>query len=230
VEHLVALPQYDILGYLIVGLAFIAACDFVCGTRLILRADWSVTQTVALAIGAYIAGHMLAVISTAVVETALPPPVEQLMCEKCAQADFFYNRHLPVSAINKINKKSAEMNGGNALHGIDLFWDAYNTAKQDEHAFERIVTFHQLFNFSRNTAFASFIVVFLALIQCCRRSSADVESARRELIALNLPGWLANSNVQAFLFFVVAVLMFLRYLYFFRAHAIEVLTSFAFGH
>jgi len=231
VEHLVALPQYDILAYLIVGLAFIAACDLTCGTRIILRADWGVSQTIVLAIAAYIAGHVLAIISTSLLETVLPPPVQYLICKDCPRSKFFYTDRLETTTINKIREKSKENNGGKILNDTELFWDAYDTAKQDEHAFERIITFHQLFNFSRNGAFAFFIAGLVALVEGCRRRHGprDETPAQSEL-AEGLPQWLNNSNAQAAIFFAVSALMFFRYLYFFRAHSIEVLTSFAFAH
>jgi hypothetical protein len=46
VEHLVALPQYDVLAYLIVGLAAIAACDLIYSKRIFFRGDWDIKALV----------------------------------------------------------------------------------------------------------------------------------------------------------------------------------------
>ncbi len=233
-EHLVALPQYDVLAYLIVGLAAIAACDLIYRKRVFFRGDWGISVGSTIVIAAYVVGHIIAVFSTVVIEGYIVgpwmAPVVHLMAQPCDKSDgsrLSYFAPLECNTQNKIKEKIKRDDKNRTLEGSILFWEAYNTAKQDEHAFERIVTFHQLYNFSRNMSFASFLAAVAVLIQLFRRRTA---SENNTAVEYGLPAWLQNRGWQFIAFLFVGCVLFSRYLYFYRAHTIEILTSYAYGH
>jgi hypothetical protein len=118
-----------------------------------------------------------------------------------------------------------------------LYWEAYNTAKQNKEAFDRITTFHELEIFSSNITFACLTAIALVLFNfATERRSGNRKGrnhARKTLCTpgttfKRLPKWARTPAWQIVAFLIVGLVMFSRYLYFTRAHTIEVLTSYAY--
>jgi hypothetical protein len=153
----------------------------------------------------------------------MKPPITYLMAEPCGTSNGPFPAYFSPLECNTQNKiKEKVQKGANKnLQGAELFWEAYNTAKQDEHAFDRIVTFHQEYIFNRNMSFASFLAALALIVQLVRRVTLPK--------TCKFPKWLQHprSLLAAFLF--IGVILFERYLYFYRAHTIEILTSYAYG-
>jgi len=147
-------------------------------------------------------------------------------CQSSQPPFFLYFAPLECDTQDKIYARTKKDNKDRNLEGETLFWEAYDTSKQDESAFERIVTFHQMYNFSRNMSFASFLAAAGVLFQLrCKPRSSETNIP----VAFGLPAWLQNRGWQFLAFLFVGFILFLRYLYFYRAHTIEILTSYAYG-
>jgi hypothetical protein len=148
-------------------------------------------------------------------------------CQKSEPPFWLYFAPLECNTQNKIYARIKKDDKDRNLETSVLFWEAYNTAKQDEDTFERIVTFHQQYNFSRNMSFASFLAAAAVLFQLlCRPTGSENDITA----AFGLPAWLQNRGWQFLAFLFVGCVLFSRYLYFYRAHTIEILTSYAYGH
>jgi hypothetical protein len=246
-EHIVALPQYDVLAYLIAGLAAIAACDLVFGSRIFFRgSDWGVSRVTILIVVGYVAGHVISVFSTWIVEEnlvgrGLGRPTQYLMKQNCSPAPppqgfvtFFaatyvgYFTPLECNTQAKIDERlqrDGKRELGDGAHDADLFWHAYNSAKQNEDGFERIVTFHQEYNFSRNMSFVAFLAALAVVVQWRRRAPISIEDWKEH----GVPDWMKKRSSLFIIFLFVGAVMFARYLYFYRAHSIEILTSYGYG-
>jgi hypothetical protein len=251
-EHIVALPQYDVLAYLIAGLAAIAVCDLIFGSRIFFRGDdWGVSRVTILIVVGYIAGHVISVFSAWVIEDNLigrsfGPPTAYLMNRNCNRppeptcgqkvVDFFkgnlpymgYFAPLECTTQAKVDErlqKDGQRQLDDGKHSTELFWHAYNTAKQNEDAFERIVTFHQEYNFSRNIAFVALLAALAVFVQWWRRAPRPVKDWEEH----GVPDWMKKRSLLFVIFLLVGAVLFARYLYFYRAHSIEVLTSYGYG-
>jgi hypothetical protein len=231
-ENIVSLPQYDVLAYLVAGLATFATADLLFDKRIFFRGDWNVSVTTTIVIAAYVTGHVLAVASTLVIESGIVhgpmsfSPAVDLMDEKaCNEAGGAFSAYfgaLQCSTQKKIQEKLAKEDRTKDLKGTQLFWEAYNNAKQDEDAFKRIVTFHQQYNFSRNMSFVALLAVLVLILHCKYRFGISPNNK-------GIPHWLGHRWILLAVFFFVGVTLFARYLYFYRAYSIEVLTSYAYA-
>lgn len=250
-EHIVALPQYDVLAYLIAGLAAIAVADLIFGTRIVFRSqDWGVSRITVLIVVGYVGGQIIGVLSTWLMEQELVnrgfgSPTSQLMRPSCDTPNldwpqrvvrFFYDalpfvgyfEPLECNTQNTIIEK-LKANHKDSLNEPKLypalFWEAYNTAKQDTDAFERIVTFHREYSVCRNMSFVSFLAAFAVIVQRSRNRLISVEDGKD----LGVPRWLERRRLLLVVFLFVGAALFARYLYFYRAHSIEVFTSYGYA-
>lgn len=167
---------------------------------------------------------MVSSISTLAIELPIidgwaKPPVFSLLASKEAEkanawparilmAPYF--DRLDDNTQAKIRERKPQQNDA-----MELFWQAYDTAKTQEHAFERVTVFQELYIFCRNMAF----VLLLAAIVRAPQRHAPTAGLHR----------LADPRWQSLIFFAVALVLFGRYLYFLRAHSIEILTAYAYG-
>jgi hypothetical protein len=191
-EHLIALPSFDVFAYLMVGIAAIALCDLHLGTGLFFRDEWTVSTGTVIAVAAYVLGHVISSISTLTIEWPVidcwaQRPAFNLLATKDAEKGVAWPARVLMAPYfdrfddntqAKIRERKPQQNDIN-----ELFWQAYDTAKTQEHAFERVTVFQQLFIFSRNMAFVLF---WAAIVRACRR--------RAETSGLH---WLANPRWQA---------------------------------
>ena len=265
-DRLIALPSYDVVAYLMVGLVALAACDLIYGTRVVIRHDWNVGVGTLTVIAAYVVGHMISSFSGTVFEQRivvnvmerpvvhlLPPPPrpkEQALQKSQSQSDKKSQSELaciPILTCNYFNPEShlhpkivakkpppdlkefsdVDYRTKWKIHVTEVYWEAYNTAKLDKEAYGRIVTFLQLYSFCRNLSFAAFLAAIALSIQMLRRCWSRAPAPR--ILDYGFPRWLSSPAWQLVAFVVVGLVFFNRFLYMYRAHAIEVLTSYAYA-
>jgi hypothetical protein len=251
VGQFLSFPVFDIFSYLIVGLILIATCDLIFGTQTFFHKDWGLSTTTAILITAYVLGHVVTFLSTntferLIVNRAMKPPAIHLMHKKDEakpttiekvvdqMSDTFlalssqYFGALEPNTQTKITAKNPTLAEACTSKGecAELYWEAYNTVKQNKEAFERLLTFNERANFCRNVSFASFVIALLVLVRLWRRGG---KYALKPTVKINgLPQWPTLPAWQATIFVIVGLIMFSRYLYFYRAHTIEILTSYAY--
>jgi hypothetical protein len=159
-EHLIALPSFDVFAYLMVGFTTIAICDLYLGNRILFRRELTVTVGTLVVIAAYVLGHVITTASTLLIELPVVDgwagrPVINLLATKEAEEVHAkpvrlllgpYFDRLDDAAQAKINGKEPRND-----NKYELFWQAYDTVKADNHAFERIITFLRSFTISAAT-------------------------------------------------------------------------------
>jgi hypothetical protein len=227
-EHLVALPSFDVFAYLMVGITAIAMCDLYIGNRLLFRHELTVTAGTIVVIAAYVLGHVISTASTVAIELPIidgwadRPEYNLLVTRADAEKAHTplarallgpYFDPLDETTQAKIKEKPYKSVG-------ELFWRAYDIVKRDEHAFERINTFHELYIFCRNMTFVLLLMAVVISVRG-RKATAGLHRLPR---ALGKPLW------HIVVLFGVSIVLFTRYLYFFRAHSIEILTSYAYAY
>jgi hypothetical protein len=238
-EGLVSLPDYDVFAYLMVGVALLAASDLIFGTAILLKAKWNASNTALTVIAAYVIGQLTAFGAAAVLEnqlvlSALGRPIDFLVpsnvtpdlnCIRRLMAPNSYFMPLHSNTLARIEVKNEK--NERKLKSEELFWEAYNTVKQDENAFARITTFSRLYNFCRNMAFASVLAAVVVLVTRIWRGATATPPPVPAL--QGLPPWLSKPRWQLLAFGITSVLLYAQYLYYLRAHSIEVITTYAYG-
>jgi len=223
-EHLIALPSFDLVAYLMVGIATVALCDLHLGTGLFFRAEWSVSVGTIVVIAAYVLGHVISTFSTLAIELPVVdgwagrPAVNLLATKEAEKAHAWPARVLLAPYFDRLDDNTQSKIRERKPHQNDiteLFWQAYDTAKTQEHAFERVTVFQELYIFFRNV---TFVLLLAAIIRFPQRRTEKPD-----------PRWWDSPRWQSIIFLVISVVLFSRYLYFLRAHSIEILTAYAYG-
>jgi hypothetical protein len=248
-ESLISLPIFDVFSYLIVGLVLIASYDLIFDARIFFQANWGLSRTTTTVIAAYVLGHVITFASVnlfdgLIVDDLLCRPTIHLMYQPTAKEQdqprslpsrlgeaLLSNYFVPLTdnVRQKINLAAKDIKCPDKYHSCEqLFWLAYNTVKENKDAFDRITTFYQLEIFCRNISFACLLVTVMLLVKIAKQSGKETDAKKHT--SLMLPHWLSTPPWQCAAFFFVGLVMFTRYLYFIRAHTIEVLTSYAYLH
>jgi hypothetical protein len=234
-SHL-SLPDYDIFAYLMVGLALLAASDLIFGTTILVKGEWNPSNTALTVIAAYVIGQLTAFGAATIFESkpvvaALGRPADFLVPSDTtpkinslrrltAPPSYFLPLH--PNTLKSIAAKNEKM-----LKSEELYWEAYNIVKQDEHAFERMTTFSRLYNFCRNMAFASLLAAITVFTTRVWRWATGTPPP--VLAVEGLPRWLSKPRWQLAAFSFTGVILYVQYLFYLRAHSIEVLTTYAYG-
>jgi hypothetical protein len=182
------------------------------------RPDWTLAEGVFVSACAYVAGHLLAGMASAILERRivrswLGTPTMLLFAQTHGPRWFrkiypSYYQPLPTKTRIAILQKAEAF--GVTIPGEDLFWVALQAARANKTAFDRLTIFLDLYGLCRNVAMTAAIAAALLAVNAWRSDApADFE-------------WAA---VSAF----VAAGMFLRYLKFYRHYSLELFTSFAYG-
>jgi hypothetical protein len=218
------LSDYDVFAYLPQGFLVLAAIDYLVGTNFVLNANWDVTKGLLVVFVAYIAGHIAASPSSAILERWLvakylkPPSINLLSLKKYKLATrlFFSDYYTPLKdplrsdVLKKLNLTTV---GG--IDGERIFWTTYPVATKDEYARTRMATFLNLYGFCRNVSFIAGTVALLLLVQTIWMKVVDGYYIDIERIEV------------AIALVIVAFAMFQRYLKFFRLYSVEVFKAFA---
>lgn len=211
------LTDYDVYAHVAQGAVALAAADYVFGTRFVLDADWTFADGFFVLIASYVVGHVVASPASAILErwfarAVLQPPARNLLAakENTSALRFIFGDYyvrldepLRLSVLQKMGVTDV-----GAITGDRLFWAAYPAARADERASERMSRFLNLYGFCRNISFvAALTAVTLVVVH-----GFDLQSDHTK-VALTA--------------FLVATIMFLRFLKYYRLYSLEVLLSFS---
>lgn len=207
--------DYDFWGYLAAGFLVLFAVDFSVGTNVLQRPTWTVVETIVAVSVAYVAGHLVAGLSSAVFEQRLllilgrPSEVLTGVKQGPAWARFVYPAYfvpLPAGTVAALRAKATA--AGHGEFG-SLFTHAHRVAQKNGKAAERMATFLNQYGFCRNVSFAALIAAIAFAVSAAHAAKDDA--------------WLwAASSVF------VCVGMFARYLKFHRLFTVEVFNSYTY--
>jgi hypothetical protein len=205
---------YDFFAYLASGGLIAVALDVTYGERWLLSEDLPNALGVFLLLCAYVLGHVVAQVSSALLECifvqrCLGRPSVNLMGTPTSRLRHIfrlYYRPLSSKTRDRIieRARAREFSGS----GEALFLHTFGVVKQDAAAMARLEEFRNLYGFARNIAlslFATAIVLWLGPID----------------------GRAAVPAAWAWLCVALSVVMIFRYLKFFRQFSYELFASYA---
>jgi hypothetical protein len=218
---IIPFSSYDFFGYLANGFLIVCATEYAfLGTSLAER-DWKVGHAVFYAVLSYIIGHIVAHISSCLLEHCivrkkLGSPEKTLFepQQKTWQSFFFPNFYHPFPPETQARVLEVARKNGYADPGRGLFLHAHTVAKQDKATLDRLASFLNLYGFCRNIStgliISAVILAIGALIDVRHWTPIDEYKL----------AWAGAALVGA-------VGMFYRYLKFFRLYTMEVFNSYA---
>jgi hypothetical protein len=211
--------SYDFWAYLSAGFLLLFAVDQVAGTSLLMHDNWTVVQGIIVVALAYATGHIVASVSSWVLEKMLVgkllgyprnvlfgKPKAWKWIRRCIPA---YFEPLPEAVQKAVLEKGRRLGG--SAPGEALFWPAVVNARAMPAIMARLNDFLNLYGFCRNAALVGFLdsaILYWSYLQ----PKGPPEHLLYSRIAL-----------------AVGIGMTLRYLKFFRHYASEVFTSFAYA-
>lgn len=205
---------YDFFAYLTSGSIVVAALDYLYGKQWLLEKDHTAIFSLFLIFWVYIAGHIVANFSAPIIEHffvghILLRPSETLMGKKRPILPFIFRLYytpLRKETRNRISvqSKSRIFEGS----GEALFAHIFGILKHDEVTLERLNSFRNQYGFSRNLAFAFFVIGVLFLF-----GPIDGRQIPSDILALGS--------------FFCSITMLYRYLKFFRQYSYELFITYA---
>lgn len=202
----IPLRAYDFFGYLSAGFILVAAWDQLLGLRLLSRGHLPPVLWAVLIGAAYIAGHAVSHVSSVVLERIvvrawLGSPTKALMATTRPKVRGFlfpgYFHSLDVSTRRRLSVIQANL-GLDPQEPDALFNSAFAVLARDPGVLARLDEFRDLYGFARNTSTALLVA----------------------LVGMALGGlpvsWVVGCGV-------VALVMFYRYLKFYRQYAYHLL-------
>lgn len=209
---------YDFFGYLASGLLVLVGVDQA------LQAGWTTRSLSPIEIGVvlvaiYTAGHAVAHLSSVTLEHGLvrgvlgPPEQHLLADEPAGLMRFLFPGHykaLPQESRGRV-QAAREICGG-PQDSRAFFFHCFSLVKRESDVNERLSTFLNLYGFARNMCFA--LLAGSMLLGAAAVLSEEPSSGRV------LAGWAALAGLGA-------IVMFYRYLKFFRHYTVEVFLSYA---
>ncbi|HTV26191.1 MAG TPA: hypothetical protein VMF32_00220 [Xanthobacteraceae bacterium] len=248
-DSLLVFSSFDLVAYLMVGLALFMILDLVLSFGFLFRTKWNTGSVTAIVIFAYLLGHLIAIPSRAVFETwaeqsclgtplthlvpgvkdikdavESPSAMSSLTCETAVRPIVRHEYFEPASqdVVARIAAKS---------HSEDakiLYNTAFAIARHDPNSYERIDIFQRLSILFRNMAFVSLVAFLLALLKQ-GVLPFGIRLADRHLLFYGVQSWMLNDWVQATIFLGATIGLFDRYLFFHRLFALEVISAFAYA-
>lgn len=210
---------YDFFGYLASGLLIIVGMDLVLGFPHVLGHDFKVVDSALLVIAIYVLGQVIATPAKALLEEllvgkVLGRPNINLFQEK--KPRFLglifpgYYQSLPMQTRRKIRTK-AQRKGITGI-GEDLFLHVRysRTVQQNQKLMEKLNSFLNKYGFSRNLCFSALIVGIAMFLKIFLFPNNGVELTKYAIIVI-----------------VAAILLFYRYLKFFRQYSYELFNTYA---
>ena len=207
---------YDFFGYLSAGFIVLYAADFTFGFGFIATKELGVQTSALLAILSYTVGHLVANISSFILEhtiarrllgapeTILLSPVQKTFLRLIFP---IYYKPFPGHFIEVVlNKAKSE---GFTEVGRSLFFHCHSIAKKDNATNERLSTFLNLYGFSRNMCMACIICAVLMGIGASLNPAYSDKFLLLGLVALFL-----------------AIGLFYRYLKFYKHYTEEVFRTY----
>lgn len=243
-EKFFSLNDYDIIAYLMVGVAALMVFDIVLGSAFLFRAKWNTGLVVGMLIIGYVGGHLISIpagwlFRDIVIHGFLKEPIQHLIpnpkpkppdktCEhevgwRCAHLDLWgqYFDPAPTELRGEVERDAKD------AEGSDLFLKAFKKAKTNEAVYARMEIFQRLYLLFRNLAFINVLAVVLVMINLVRHAFNGGRD--RRLIYYGVQPWLTNSWWQLVIFTVLSYGLFNRFLDFYRLYSLEVLYGFVAG-
>jgi hypothetical protein len=155
----VPLDAYDFFAYLSCGAVGLAGADHFLSLGLMPTGSLTILGAVALLIEAYIAGHVIAQLSSVIIEKGLTnrligQPAEILLfgTTRTWFARLFpgYRERLPSAVKTALNHQLGTRGFSNDAEAMYL--EAYSTAAQNAESFAILERFENLYGFARNMA------------------------------------------------------------------------------
>ncbi len=207
---------YDFFAYLASGLLLIVGMDLTLGFPHVSGQDLKMVDTVLLLFGMYIAGQLVATPAKAVLEDfiagkILARPSINLFRKKRPLIRWLlfpeFYRPLPKEIQARIQARAKSENAPESGEAFFLHVRYHPEILRNEKLMARLDTFLNRYGFARNLAFTSLLVGAALLVKSWRLPDPNVVRY----------GWTAM---------VVGILLFYRYLKFFRQYSYEMFNTY----
>jgi hypothetical protein len=211
---------YDFFGYLSAGAVTLFGAVFAIQGVDAFDVELSSAQVILLVVAAYVTGHVIAAISSFVLERRLTrkflgTPTKLLFKKegpKKGWRRFFGTYHSPLPPrTQEIVLAKAEEAAEIDAPGEGLFFHCFGVVRHDEYPRERLASFLNLYGFARNVAMATLLAALTLAVAALFND---------EVVASEL--WAAAGTA-----FLVSVVMYFRYLKFYRQYSVELYVTYA---
>lgn len=220
--------DYDFYGYLSCGIVLLFIIDYwLTGGIYMVNAKWTVQQGAFATAIAYVAGQIIAIPSSIILEHGfarklLRPPILVQMSKKVGIIERFigscivgrYYTPLPESTRKKVLERAVIDTGlteAKLLANMDnIFHPAFSSCQSYDSSKTRIDDFRNQYGFNRNMALIGFVSAGLLMHSI----------------------WYTDSNdaIWAILSLIMGIGMLIRFLKFYAAFSAEILRTYAFGN
>ncbi len=214
---------YDFFGYLAGGFLLLVTADYTFGGRGLLGEPPGLVMTAFWVVVAYVIGHVVSHIASALLEEGvlrrvLGSPEEHLFGEKKfgGWARFFPGNFKPFPKTTQERILQKARRHSVTAPGRGLFMHCHPLVKRDQATLERLNSFLNLYGFCRNLTMGFLLCIPLLLYGAFR----DVDWSTLKGISTERLLWAAGALGAS-------VGMFYRYLKFFRHYTIEVFMTYA---
>ena len=213
----VPFDPYDVFGYLAAGLLLILGMDLVLGFPHVVGQDLKILDMTALLLAVYVAGQLVATPAKALLEDVVVdrllgrPNVNLVRSQRRGLRHIFFPgfyKPLPEVIRSRIIAKAESEHVKGVGEGLFLHVRYHPQILSNEKLIAKLGSFIDKYGFARNLAFTSFIVGLALLVKF--RITRNPELLRYGLTALT-----------------ASVLLFYRYLKFFRQYAYELFNTYA---
>lgn len=244
-ESVFAFSSFDLIAYLMVGLAMFMVLDMVLGLGFLYRPAWNTGSVTGILIFAYLAGHLISIPSRTLFEgwarddclgtpsyylldrafekKKTPSLASSLICDVLVRPivrSEYFDAATP-DVLDRIKRK--HVNDRNYL-----FNNALVVAHHDAKADELITVFQRLSLLFRNMAFLAVAALVAVMARPILRDFG-VQLGNRQLVYFGVRPWMLNGWVQLLVFLALAIGLFDRYLFYSRLYALEAITAFAYA-
>ena len=208
---------YDFFGYVAPGLVVLAGLEWTLGYPHVLHADLKVAAIAVLVLAVYVAGHVVAEPARAVLEDWVarrllgPPSVNLLSASSPRLAGRLLGSYLvPLPAATQARVKGRASREGCRETGEPLFLHArfHQETLANERLLAKLDRFVSLYGFARNMAFACLAVSIALGVKVAIGRGAPADATRAALL------------VGA------GLLLFVRFLKFYRLYSFELLNNY----
>ena len=208
---------YDTFAYLASGFVVLAAAAYGFDHPSVGASGIPAQQILLGIVIIYIAGHLIAHLSSLILESwllrkVIGCPEDYLLCarDRNAWARLFPANFKPLPEPTRERIRKRANVEGVPVSGRALFYHCHAIVKHDEVTLDRLSSFLKLYGFCRNMCLALVASAILLLIGLARASASG-----------------PNAGTWAIMATGASVVMFYRYLKFYRHYALEVLTSYS---
>lgn len=209
---------YDFFGYLASGVVVILGMQFVFGFPVVLGHEFKVIEGIILLLAAYVGGHVMAtpaksLLEDLVVDKVLRRPSENLFHARkhSVRAFLFHSYYDPLpSSVRREVRSKAESQGMPDL-GEPLFLHVRfcRESQGDDKLMAKLAIFLTKYGFARNLSFTCVLFAVALWVKILVTPDPDQHLARYAIAAV-----------------VVGVLLFYRYLKFFRQYSYEMFNTY----